>query len=168
LGIFVNFQLNTNPMKDLQLENLKVGDKVVSILPKKNGLLKYGAVSLVREWDERCKVWRCDSDHGKNIAAFPPHGGCKSFMSKEIDLYYSANPKHIKAAIKQHDRAHFARQQKEAKDKAKLKEFQVKLDDLLKKYGADIYSIQTSGDDQGVETEVQISIGSASRKLSSN
>lgn len=147
-------------MNDLHLENLKVGDKVVSIFPKKSGI-EYGGIRIVKEWCERFEVWRyaSPSNLDKNLGAFPAHGGCKSFMSKFVDYYFSANPKHILAAEKQHKKKKILREKKEAQEKANFNEFKSKFNALLEEYGASVYAIQTCGDNQGVEIEVEISIG---------
>lgn len=149
-------------MKNLHLENLKVGDEVVSI--RYNGKkCKYGPIFIVKEFDERFNRWRYSSrkDPDKYIATFPPHGGCKDFMSKNPnpDYYFSANPKHIKAAEKQHMKARIEREKRNEKEIIKLEEFRIKLEKLLLQYGAEIIPIQTHGDTHGVEIEVNIQIG---------
>lgn len=152
-------------MDNLNLDNLKVGDKVVSIMHKKDGV-KYGGICIVTEWDEKWNRWRYARPNNleKNVGAFPPDGGCKYFMSKNPnpDYYYSANPLHLKAAEKQHKRAHKAAQKKAAAEKARFDEFSDKLHALLTEYGASVHGVQTSGDDQGVEVIAEIYMGNYS------
>lgn len=150
-------------MDDLQLDNLKIGDEVVSITPKGNSY-EYGGIRYVTEFVESRNGWRYSAfknGERKNCGFFPIHGGCKMFMSNNPnpDYYFSANPKHIKAARRQHEKKAKILAQKDAKEKAKFNEFKTKLDALLREYGANIIPIQTNGDDQGVEIALHISIG---------
>ena len=154
---------------DLNLENLKVGDEVVSVIPLKNGSLKYGPIRIVIEKDEKFQRWKYANPLTPTIliATFPFHGGCKNFMSKndKPDFFFSANPTHIKRA-KSAKKKFLAQNIKEEKLKqTKFDEFQKELKDLLTKYNAEIYPIQTNGDDQGVEIEVFTAIGRINKNI---
>jgi len=93
---------------NLNLQNIKPGDEIVTIRLK-DDVLTYSAIYVVTEWDERFKRWRYNHSNpsSKYHGAFPPTGEGYDFMSKRKtpDFYYSANPKHIKAAKKSHEKA---------------------------------------------------------------
>lgn len=148
-------------MKNLCLENLKVGDEVVSI-HKKNGKIIYGEIRFILNFSENHNRYRyARIVGGSTCGSFPLDGGCRNFMSKNPnpDFYMSANPKHIAAAKKQHERARVKAQRENEKTKAKLEKFKQELEKLKEKYGASIYAVQTNGDDHGVEIEIHLSIG---------
>jgi hypothetical protein len=154
---------------DLNLENLKVGDEVVSIMFRKSGSLKYGPVRIVMEKDEKFQRWKYANPltPTKLIATFPFHGGCKNFMSKndKPDFYFSANPTHIKRAKSAMKKLVAQSIRDEKLKQTKFDEFQKELKNLLTKYNAEIYPIQTNGDDQGVEIEVFTSIGRINKNI---
>jgi hypothetical protein len=156
-------------MDNLNLDNLKVGDLVVSIRPTRKQGAEYGGIRVVTEWDEKWNRWRYanPTNPSKNVGAFPPDGGCKDFMSKNLnpDYYFSANPEHLKAAENQHHQAALLRQKKEEQEKARFDEFSEKLHALLAEYGAGVCATQISGDDQGVEVMAEIFIGNHSIKF---
>jgi hypothetical protein len=149
-------------MNDLNLENLKIGDKVVSLRETKTGWL-YGPIRVVTGWREGTKTWRYARPEKleKHVGAFPAHGGCYDFgsKSKTPDFYFSANPVHLEAAERRHKRKKAAYEKKREKEKARFEEFSEKLHALLDEYGATVYGVQLSGDTYGVEVAAQISIG---------
>jgi hypothetical protein len=149
-------------MNDLNLENLKIGDKVVSIKKTKTGWL-YGPIRVVTGWHEKTKMWRYSRPDklDKFAGAFPTHGGCYDFGSKNKnpDFYFSANPVHLKSAERQHKREQAAREKKRAKEKARFEEFSEKLHALLDEYGATVYAVQLSEGIYGADVAAQISIG---------
>lgn len=59
----------------------------------------------------------------KNVGAFPITGNGYDFMSKrnQPDFFYSANPKHIKEAKKQHKDVKLEREKKEREIKRRMK-----------------------------------------------
>ena len=118
---------------ELNLDNIKIGDEIVTIIPK-NGKLEYGSVRIVTEWDDRFKRWRLAMPHNlqKNCDAFPANGHGKYFMSKnpDADFYYSANPMHIKAARAAHKKAK-VKAEKEAAEQARRFALTLPIGELL-------------------------------------
>lgn len=110
---------------------------------------------VIASWDDRFDFWR-DTKGG----AIRPNGEGYYFMSKKekIDFLYSANPEHIELRNKAAAKAKQERETKEKEKAEKLAEFNSKLNNLLKEYGASIDPMQLSGDDQGVELGIEISL----------
>lgn len=153
----------------LDLENLKIGDEVVSVRQRRDGKLEYGGVRIVTARDERVRIWRYanPAKPEKNIGAFPYDGGCRDFMSKSTapDFHFSANSVHIRAARKAAARAAAEAAKDLQRRTARHTEFMAKLQALLDEYGAEIYAVQTNGDDQGVEMDVFVSSGRVQSKI---
>lgn len=148
-------------MENLNLENVKPGDEIAILNPKGKGFLY--ALAKVGEYSEPHKAFRLCSFNGKPREILPNDGkGYYAMHPKTVPhYYYSANPLHIKNAKIQIENARIKREQIEKENKEKLEEFRGKLETLLKEYDATIYPVQTNGDDQGVEIELEISINNA-------
>lgn len=91
-------------MKNLNLENLKVGDEVVSIFVDKSRNRdgrKYGRVAKILGWSAERNKWQASG-----MLYIPLDGkGYYAMHSKETPhFYFSANPVHIKAAKKEQSR----------------------------------------------------------------
>lgn len=84
---------------ELNLENLKIGDKITTVSP--DGKV-YASVGVITKWDDRIKRWRYARPNNlkKTVGTLPPLGHGMYFMSKSKtpDFYYSANPEHVKKA----------------------------------------------------------------------
>jgi hypothetical protein len=97
-------------MDNLNLDNLKIGDEVVAVFVNSRGdIRKYGGICIVTRFEEKSQRWRYayKSNPSKEIGLIPICGGGKYFMSKseKPDFYYSANPKHLKAAKRSSEKA---------------------------------------------------------------
>lgn len=153
--------------EELHLDNIQTGTEIVTIKPK-NGEIQWGAIKVVGDYSELHKKWRLRfPGENKDSGLLPNDGkGYYAMHSRDVPhFYYSANPEHIRAAKESHEKARIKREREEQKTKEKLGEFEQKLADLLKEYGASIYAEQLSGDDQGVEIGICISIGKQSRQV---
>ena len=91
-------------LADLHLENVKVGDEVVTISRTSNGGLSVGSrVFVVREIES----WRVllNNENGDSRGAWQTKngGGCPYAMHPQhvMRYYYSANPEHIATARRQ-------------------------------------------------------------------
>lgn len=115
--------------EDLNLENLKVGDEIVTIRPSKEGL-KYGAVKVLTVWEDGHKKWRYahPSNLSKNVGWFPLTGHGYDFMSKRKtpDFYYSANPEHIK-----NSKAYYEQARINTEEKCRRMDLALPIGDLL-------------------------------------
>lgn len=101
-------------MKNLQLENLKIGDEVVTFSAKNH---EYGCILKIKEWSEGHNGFVLVSQLGKTHGILPKDGKGYYAMHHSREkphFYYSANPKHLKAAKKKHERAKILREKKEA------------------------------------------------------
>ena len=160
--------MNNKPL-DLNLDNLKAGDEITSVKVEKDGSLSYGAVRIILELSGCGDRWRYTNRINLNKVAgsFPLNGVGYYAMSKRITphFFYSANPKHIEESKKNRARVIAAAELRKAEQLKNLESFEKELDALLKKYGADIYATQLSGDDQGVELDICISVGDSSKTL---
>ena len=155
-------------MKDLILENIKTGDRVVAVSNTPLGI-KYNKPVYIMDFYEKSKRWTYTRDNGSSrvSGAFPLDGGCKFFMSKSKtpDYWFSANPFHLKEADKQAKGRAIARDEENKRNKLALVEFNKEFEDLLNKHGVEISAEQISGDDQGVEFEILITKGMQGRVL---
>lgn len=145
-------------MQDLQLDNIKQGDKVCVI--RADG--SYGYVYTIGEYSDAHGKYRIISPtSGKHCGLLPTDGIGYMFMSarKSPDFYYSANPEHIKQAEKAIYKAQQKQLRKEQLTQAKLIELKDKINALLSEYNATLDATQTAGDDQGVEFELSLCIG---------
>lgn len=120
---------------DLNLDNLKVGTEIVTIRVQGEKNV-YGGVKIVTGFDEKIKYWRYANINNleNNVGAFPPNGYGRDFMSKRNtipDFYYSANPRHIEEAKRQHEEARIKREKVEA-EKARRMALAVPIGNLLK------------------------------------
>jgi len=151
--------------EELHLDNIQSGMEIVTITPKKDGF-KYGMIKVIGDYSENHKKWRLRFPNESRDAGLLPNDGAGYGWGQKRDtppsFFYSANPKHIKAAKAAHENARKEREKQEAKDKARFEEFHGKFEALMEEYGASIQAIQTSGDDQGVEMDVELSIGNQS------
>lgn len=120
-------------MNDLNLENLKVGDEVVTIHPKDNS---YGRISKIKEWQEGFKRFLLVSIEGKSVGAMPKDGAGYYFMSKreKPDFYYSANPEHIKKAKAIHKKANAEYERRKKREKKLFDQKKKLLDPILESY----------------------------------
>jgi hypothetical protein len=156
--------------EELHLDNIQTGTEIVTITPNGKGF-KYGMIKVVGDYSENHKKWRLRFPNETRGSGLLPNDGKGYYAmhSREVPhFYYSANPKHIQAAKKEHERARIKREREEQETKEKLAEFKQKLDNLLTEYGASIYAEQLSGDDQGVEVGMVISIKSQSLQVDWN
>lgn len=154
---------------ELHLDNIQSGMEIVTITPQGNGF-KYGMIKVVGDYSEPHKKWRLRFPDGWRDWGLLPNDGAGYQWGSKIgtppSFYYSANPKHIEEAKKAHERARIKREKEEQEAKERLAEFKQKLDDLLVEYGANIYAEQLSGDDQGVEIGLRLSIKNQSLQVS--
>lgn len=144
-------------MQNLQIENIKPGDKICSIM--KDG--SPSGIYNVGEFSPLHNKYRLIRD-GKQLGLIPADGkGYYAMHNKDTGphFYYSANPEHI-AMVE--DALSKAKKAREEKEKESLKELKKEFNALLKKYNACIEVYQTSGDDQGVEFESVLTIGNKS------
>lgn len=147
-------------MQNLQIENIKPGDKICSIMKdgKPVGVYNVGEFSTLHN---KYRLLR----EGKAIGLIPVDGkGYYAIHSKDTGphVYYSANPEHIAMAENAITEASKTREDKEKQTMENLKELKKELYALLDKYSASIEVYQTSGDDQGVEFEACLTIGNQS------
>ena len=143
--------------EELHLDNIQTGMEITTIAPS-HGKIKYGRIRVVGDYSEQHKRWRlCPPDGG----LLPNDGAGYMFMRKRDtppSFYYSANPKHIKAAKAAREKARKKVEKEERETKGRLEEFKQKLDNLLNEYDASIDAEQLTGDDRGVEFEIYIRI----------
>jgi hypothetical protein len=159
----MNTQFNKKmTTEELYLNSIQSGMEIVTITPTDDGF-KYGTIKIVGDYSETHKQWRlrCPLKR-RDYGLLPPDGAGYMFIHRNHDtlpsFYYSANPKHIEAAKIAHEHIRIEQEIEKQKTKEQLIELKHKIYELLKEYGADIYPVQLSGDDQGVEVEVCISI----------
>jgi len=85
------------------------------------------------------------------------------------DYWVTANPIHVKTSARMAERNRKASERAakiQAKDEQKkMNNFRREFYALCEKYGAEISAVQTSGDDQGVDVAIEISVGRASEYL---
>lgn len=146
--------------KELHLDNIQSGMEIVTIIPQSNGF-KYGTIKVVGDYSDNHEKWGVRFPNETRDSGLLPNDGegYYAMHSREVPhFFYSANPKHIKAAKKAHEQARKEVEREEHKTKEKLAKFKQKLYDLLGEYGANIYAEQLSGDNQGVEVGAFISI----------
>ena len=148
--------------ENLNLENIKVGDKLTIIKVTPNGL-SYKGVYVVSSYSENHKGWRYRRIGSNVDAGIFGEDGVGYYAMKERngdpDFYYSFNPIHIK---KTEENIELVRIEKESRDKRELKnlhEFKDKLESLMEYYGVELYPTQTMGDTHGVEMIVNMSSG---------
>lgn len=141
----------------LNLDSIKPGDEITFVRIKA-GKWNASGIRVVSGYDEKIKRWRYTNPSGKTHGAFPADGGCRDFMS---DYYVSANPAHIRKAKANAARA--ARDLKRAESRMEKihNQFKQELFSLLEKYSAEIGAEQLSGDDQGVEVGVYVSLNAS-------
>jgi hypothetical protein len=124
----------TEIITDLNLDNLKVGTEIVTIRVT-SGKRVYGGVRIITGLCERNQIWRYAKEDNlkKNIGVLPSNGLGWDFMSKrkEPDFYYSANPRHIEEAKKQHEEAKIKREEVET-EKARRMALAFPIGNLLK------------------------------------
>ena len=143
-------------MNDLQLENIKTGDEICTIM--KDG--KSGSIYTVGEFSDLHKKYRLMRG-SKSVGLLPPDGlGYFAMHKREAvpHFYYSKNPAHIAQVKQDIANAEKLKKTKEDQNRKLLKELSSEIDALLSKYGASLYACQTSGDDQGVEVGMFLSI----------
>jgi hypothetical protein len=152
----------------LMLETLTPGLLITYLRCDSSGEPKpTGAVMKILDFNTRAGVWRYTKE-GSSISCghVPMDGGRRDFMSKNAvpDYWISANPEHVKASLRikaaNLKAAEKAAKIQSADETRRMKEFLKEFALLRKKYEAEIFATQVSGDDQGVEIEMEISIGS--------
>lgn len=159
--------------KNLYPEPLKPGTRLAILRrnPGSGNFVPAAGVYEIIDRNEPFCVWRYGRlGSGKVCGSFNPEngGGFRGSMSKnpEPAFYISANPAHVRIAERkaEAEAARFARQERaRIRDEARrMRGFQAELGALLKKYGAEIYPVQTSGDDLGVGIEIELRIGQTS------
>jgi len=113
---------------------------------------------IINAWDEKHKCWRTSKGMG-----IPSDGrGFYAMRSRKTPhFYYSANPVHIKERQKRAEAELAKRKLVEIADAKNLELFREDLEELLKRYGASIDAEQLSGDDQGAEVGLSISVGNS-------
>lgn len=148
-------------MFDLQLDRIKTGAQICTIFP--DGMI--GGLYIVGEYSVNHGKYRYNRiGEDRNIGLLPLDG-CGYYAMQSRDkphFYFSANPEHVQATQSKMIEAESKAKEKLQSDKVKLDELQKKIKGLLKEYNASLDAVQTSGDDQGVEIELQLSIGSRS------
>jgi hypothetical protein len=125
-----------------------------------------GTIVEIVSYNEKLGCWRYANQCSTRIAGnVPAGGGGRDFMSTNPvpDYWFSANPVHVKKALKINAATRKARE-KAAKTQAadevrRMKGFLHEFTILRAKYGAEIRATQVSGDDQGVEIAIEIAIG---------
>jgi hypothetical protein len=154
--------------EELHLDNIQTGMEITTITLR-HGKIEYGAIKVVGDYSEQHKKWRLRfPNESRGVGLLPNDGAGYMFMQKRDtppSFYYSANLKHIKAAKKAQERIRKRVEKEERETKGRLAEFKQKLDNLLNEYDASIYAEQLSGDDQGVEVGMCISINNQSLRV---
>lgn len=150
-------------MQNLQIENIKPGDKICTILQdgKPVGVYNVGEFSTLHN------KYRLLRD-GKPVGLIPVDGnGYYAMHSKDSGphFYYSANPEHVAMVEKAITEASKTREDKEKQTKDKLKELKKEINTLLSKYNASLDACQTGGDSHGVEIELFLNIGNQSTHI---
>lgn len=153
-------------MENLNLENLKVGDKVVTLICDKDGY-RYGSLYIVKEWSDLHKKWRYSrpSTPEKDAGVFPISGEVRKYKSDKINHYFSANPVHIQDVMKREAERVLRIAVEKEKSEIEMTAFTMELKTLMNKYNATIEPVQTCGDDQGVEMALSITIKNLSLEV---
>ena len=138
------------------LNKFGIGAELTTVKIQENRVSDCKNKCIIDSWDEAKECWRTAS--GMRI---PSDGrGFYAMHSRETpNFYYSANPEHIKERNKRVEESKKKRMLADEADKRNLELLREDLEELLRRYGASISAEQLSGDDQGVEVGLSISIG---------
>jgi len=149
--------------QDLHMKDFKPNAEVVIVtVNRATGKTTFGSPLVVMEFNEENKKWYIArvATPLKHIALVSEDGllGQGMYPSVTVDKYVSANPEHVKNGYETRSRAQKERDEKAKEDDRRLSAFHTELVALQKKHRVEIYPIQTNGDDQGVELELEYSL----------
>jgi hypothetical protein len=152
-----------NTDKITHLKDFKIGAELTTVkINEKGEAFDCKNKLVIAAWCGYRHCWLTAS--GKAI----PKDGKGFYAMQALDtphFYYSANPEHIEA---RNERANAERKKRILADEAdnrNLELFREDLEELLHRYGASIDAEQLSGDDQGVEVGLSITVGGSSLSI---
>lgn len=83
---------------DLNLKNVSTGRQVVKVR-ERGGRLQYGPIHTVGEWSDLHGAYRLQDSRGRTAGILRLDGLVMAWGGKPSGWSYSANPKHLKAAL---------------------------------------------------------------------
>lgn len=150
-------------MDNLQFSDIKTGDEICTIL--RDG--SPGSLYTAGEFNALHNKFQL-LRHGKIVGLIPSDGLGYYAMHKQTGtphFYYSKNPAHIALVKKSMKDADKLKKLKEQENRKLLKSLLLEIKELVAERGASIYACQTSGDDQGVQVGMFLSINGQVIKL---
>lgn len=160
-------------MDDLQIEDAPKGTLLVALILNKeqDRIVQYRSFCLKGPYLQARERYQLlsTSKSERVVSWMDKHGGGWYFMSKnpKPDFWHSANPKHIEAAKREHEKARREREKEEEENLEKARQFRTKLKQLMEEYQASIWAVDS---DEGMcsEPRVYTSVGGHHELLDSD